>query len=138
MFKKFAHYPFEYESTVGEDICFWIMNISEVITLSIYAYLSTKYIDFEHYLRALMYGCNVVHKFDKMSYFITRSWYYKEVEESDDDETVVLTAYYSSDQASQLLEEDKANIFQVDVPTNEESSDTFHNPCFNALNKDKG
>ena len=50
----------------------------------LYCYLGTKHIDFALYVRAWMFGYQVYHKFENMSYLITSSCIYK----NDDDNSV--------------------------------------------------
>ena len=58
-------------------------------------------------MRLLMYGCGVYNKFDKMSLFITRSCFYKEVEdESADDDSSKLDTISFLDQSSLPTEEE--------------------------------
>ena len=66
------------------NLTFWEKLIQSVIydltaiSLIIFWYFSTKYIDFSLYVRAWMIGYNVLNRFDRMSIFISRSWFYEE------------------------------------------------------------
>ena len=93
-------------SSFGEHLFFIVISVFLLTAFCVYAYLITKYIDFESYVKALMYGCNVYHKFDKISYLLTRSWFYQEAEDSEDDETVYFSSSIYSEQTNELLEED--------------------------------
>ena len=93
------------------------------ISLMVYIYLVTKCIDLEFYVRLLMYGHQILHHFEKMSLFITRSCINQEIDESSGDETIIDDRSNSDFINSQLLQEDtdSANTHdQLDTTTENE------------------
>ena len=68
------------------DAILWAIGLIEYILLFFVVYFSYKYIDLEFYIRLLMYGHRVLNHFEKMSYFITKSWLYKDQQEQPEDD----------------------------------------------------
>ena len=106
LFQSTGYYlPFDH-SGISQIFVRYGINLILIISLWIYAYYRTKYIQFELYVRALMFGCGVHSKFDKMSLLITRSYFYKEVDDTTTgDETVKITPISSVSQTMWIPEE---------------------------------
>ena len=84
-YNKYLHFYLKFESeNMGENCVFLVVGSIQRILLSVYIYFTTKYIDLEFCIRMLMFGYRVLNQYDKMSLFITKSWFRREVEDENE------------------------------------------------------
>ena len=79
-----------------------------MMMLCAYIHFSTKHIDFEFYVRIMMYGYGVYHRFDDMSKLITKSSWIKKPNESttqDDDSSSSTFLEYTPESINQQMRE---------------------------------
>ena len=114
-FGKDLHFYLELDTkNPASNSAYLILGSTQRILLMVYIYFSTKFIDLEFYIRLLMYGYRVLNRFEKMSLFITRSWYSNNHSESSEEDLLYNDQHDSDEQESKLLEEDTVTIFHND------------------------